>query len=77
MSPIRPNVIWGRALDFQFDQTADGRNLKLLNVIDEYSRECLAIDVERTIDADGFVTWLERLARRTRRAGLRPLRPRA
>jgi putative transposase len=33
MSPIRPNVVW--AMDFQFDQTADGRTLKLLNVIDE------------------------------------------
>ena len=50
------------ALDFQFDQTADGRNLKLLNVIDEYSRECLAIDVDRGIDADDVVTCLERLA---------------
>ncbi len=59
MSPIRPNVIW--ALDFQFDQTADGRMLKLLNVIDEYSRECLAIDVGRSINADGVVSCLERL----------------
>ena len=60
LCPIRPNVVW--ALDFQFDQTSDGRNLKLLNVIDEYSRECLAIDVERAIDADGVVKCLERLA---------------
>ena len=45
MCPIAPNVVW--ALDFQFDQTSDGRILKLLNVIDEYSRECLAIDVAR------------------------------
>ena len=60
MCPIRPNVVW--ALDFQFDQTADGRTLKLLNVIDEYTRECLAIDVERSIDADGVVACLERLA---------------
>ena len=57
--PTRPNVIW--ALDFQFDQTADGRMLKLLNVIDEYSREALAIDVDRSIDADGVVACLERL----------------
>ena len=33
MSPIRPNVIW--AMDFQFDTTADGRTVKMLNVIDE------------------------------------------
>lgn len=31
MSPIRPNVIWAK--DFQFDTTADGRTLKLLNVM--------------------------------------------
>jgi len=42
MSPIRPNVIW--AMDFQFDTTADGRTVKMLNVIDEFTREPLAID---------------------------------
>jgi len=31
------------AIDFQFDQTMDGRTLKFLNVIDEYSRLALAI----------------------------------
>ncbi len=60
MCPIRPNVVW--AMDFQFDQTSDGRLLKCLNVIDEFSRECLAIDVGRSIDADGVVACLERLA---------------
>jgi putative transposase len=60
MCPIRPKVVW--ALDFQFDQTADGRMLTLLNVIDEYSREARAIDVERSIDANGVVACLERLA---------------
>jgi transposase InsO family protein len=33
----RPNQIW--ALDFQFDQTSDGMILKLLNMVDEHSRE--------------------------------------
>lgn len=32
-------------------------------MIDEYTRECLAIDVARSIDATGVVTCLERLAR--------------
>ena len=36
MCPIRPNALW--AIDFQFDVTVDGRTLKLLNVIDEYTR---------------------------------------
>jgi putative transposase len=59
MSPIRPNAIW--AMDFQFDTTADGRILKMLNVIDEFTREALAIGVDRTIDADGVVEVLDRL----------------
>jgi len=60
MSPIRPNVIW--AMDFQFDTTADGRTLKMLNVIDEFTRETIAINVDRSIDADGVVAVLDRLA---------------
>ena len=60
MSPIRPNVIW--AMDFQFDTTVDGRTLKMLNVIDEFTREALAIDIDRSIDADGVVAVLDRLA---------------
>ena len=58
--PIRPNVLW--ALDFQFDQTADARTLKLFNVIDEYTRECPAIVVDRSIDADKVVATLDRIA---------------
>ncbi len=38
----RPDHVW--ALDFQFDQTADGRILKLLHVVDEFTREALAIE---------------------------------
>ena len=60
MSPIRPNVVW--AMDFQFDQTRDGRMLKFLNVVTEFTREALATDVERSIDADDVVACLERLA---------------
>jgi putative transposase len=60
MSPIRPNVLW--ALDFQFDQTSNAKTLKLLNVIDEFTRECPAIQVARNIDADAVVTCLERIA---------------
>lgn len=59
MCPIRPNVVW--AMDFQFDTTADGRSLKLLNVIDEFTREALAIKIDRSINADGVVAVLERL----------------
>ena len=59
MSPIAPNALW--ALDFQFDTTEDNRTIKLLNVIDEFTRECPAILVERSIDADRVVATLDRL----------------
>jgi putative transposase len=59
MCPIRPNVLW--ALDFQFDTLANGRTIKMLNIIDEFTREALAIEVDHSIDADRVVAVLERL----------------
>ena len=49
----RPDHVW--AIDFQWDQTADGHNLKLLHVVDEFTREALAIECHRRIDADQTV----------------------
>ncbi len=54
-----PDHVW--ALDYQFDQTQDGRRLKLLNIVDEHTREALAITVDRRIDADATVKVLDRL----------------
>jgi putative transposase len=55
----RPDHVW--AIDFQFDQSADGRILKLLHVVDEFTREALAIKCERRIDADATVAELDRI----------------
>jgi putative transposase len=52
-----PDHVW--ALDYQFDQTTDGKRLKLLNVVDEHTREALAILVDRRIDADATVAVLD------------------
>jgi hypothetical protein len=41
----RPDHVW--AIDYRFDQTADGRILELLNVVDEFTREALAIECRR------------------------------
>lgn len=60
MCPIAPNALW--AMDFQFDTTVDGRTLKLLNVIDEYTREAIAIVAGRSINADRVVATLDRVA---------------
>ena len=44
------------------DRTEDGRRLKILVVVDEeYTRECLCIEVERSITSVGVVTALEGL----------------
>lgn len=59
-APQRPNHAW--ALVFQFDETAARRCLKLLNVIDEHTREALAIRVDHSLDADGAVEAVERIA---------------
>jgi hypothetical protein len=45
-------------MDFQFDATADRRLLKLLNVINEHSRLCLAIRVGRRSEAKDVVAVL-------------------
>lgn len=55
-----PNDVW--ALDFQFDQTADGRALKLLNVVDEFTKESLAMHADRSITADQMVDVLAKVA---------------
>lgn len=55
----RPNEVW--AIDFQFDETSDYRRLKLTNIVDEFTREALAMEVNRSSGADDLVTVIERL----------------
>lgn len=55
----RPGEVW--ALDFQFDATNDGRQLKCLNIVDEFTRQALASEVARSCDADGVLRVLDRL----------------
>jgi putative transposase len=45
--PEHPNHVW--AYDFVMDRTQDGRALKMLTVVDEYTRECVAIAVRRSL----------------------------
>ena len=47
LRPQRRNHVW--SWDFVFDRTDDGRPIKLMAVIDEYTRQCLAIHVARRI----------------------------
>ena len=49
LRPERPDHVW--VCDFILERTRDGRAARLLTVIDEYTRECLAIKAERRIRA--------------------------
>jgi putative transposase len=55
-----PNHVW--AIDFQFDETSDGRRLKLTNIVDEFTREALAMRVGRSCNADQLIDIIEQLA---------------
>ena len=50
LRPVRRNHVW--AYDFVQDRTHDGRTIRLLTVIDEFTRECLAIEVARSLRHD-------------------------
>ena len=41
--------------DFIFDRTSDGRSLKWLSLVDEYTRECLALEARRGMTARGHI----------------------
>ncbi len=56
---IGPNHVW--AYDFVFDACADGRQLKCLTVVDEFTRECLAIDVAGSIRSRRVIEVLAKL----------------
>lgn len=56
---IGPNQVW--AYDFVHDACANGQKLKCLTVIDEFTRECLAIDVARSIRSARVIDVLTRL----------------
>ncbi len=56
MCPIRPNAVW--ALDFEFDTLANGRTIKMLSVIDEFTRKAPEIEVDHSIDADRLLDLL-------------------
>jgi putative transposase len=49
------------AYDFVFDACANGQQLKCLTVVDEFSRECLAIEVAGSIRSGGVIEALSKL----------------
>jgi transposase InsO family protein len=57
----RPNHVW--SYDFVHDRLADGRTIRLLCVVDEHTRECLAIEAARSLTSQDVILVLSRLMR--------------
>ncbi len=57
--PVRPNQTW--SMDFMADQLADGRSFRTLNVLDDFNREGLEIEVDFSLPAERVVRTLNRI----------------
>jgi putative transposase len=56
--PTRPNERW--SMDFMSDEFEDGSSLRLLNVVDDVTRESPAVEVDRSLPATRVIECLER-----------------
>ena len=57
--PARPNEMW--SMDFMADQLSDGRSFRTLNVLDDFNREGLAIEVDFSLPAARVVRTLNQI----------------
>lgn len=57
--PGAPNEVW--SIDFMSDALTDGRKFRLLNIIDDYNRESLAIEVDTSLPSLRLIRTLERI----------------
>ena len=69
--PSYRNHVW--SYDFLAARTHDGRPLRMLAVMDELTRECLALDVERRLNSEDVLDRLTDVVRPAWPAGLYPL----
>lgn len=59
-APTAPNQRW--SMDFIHDQLSDGRRFRCLTLVDDFTRQCLAIEVDTSLGGSRVVDVLERLA---------------
>ena len=57
--PTTPNQVW--SMDFMHDSLWNGKSFRLLNIIDDYNRQVLAIEADTSIPALRVIRVLERL----------------
>jgi len=70
MVPSAPNQVW--SIDFMSDSLTDGRKFRLLNIIDDFNRESLAVEVDTSLPSLRVIRVLERLvAQRGKPANIR------
>ena len=60
--PVAPNKVW--SIDFMSDSLWDGRKFRTLNIIDDFNRKILAIDIDTSIPALRVIRVLENLKER-------------
>jgi putative transposase len=58
--PDNPNIFW--SMDFMSDALACGRKFRTLNVLDDFNRESLAIEIDYSLPAERVVRVLEQVA---------------
>ena len=59
LRPAYPGHVW--SYDFVQDRTYNGRTFRMLTIIDEFTRECLSIDVDRRLTSDRVLERLTEL----------------
>lgn len=59
LTPTAANQMW--SVDFMSDRLEDGRNIRLLNIMDDFNRESLAIEVDTSLPSLRVIRVLERL----------------
>ena len=69
---VAANQVW--SVDFMSDTLSSGRRFRTLNIVDDYTRECLAIEVDTSLGGMRVVRVLEELRQRTRTAAPDPQR---
>jgi putative transposase len=57
--PAAPNLVW--SMDFMADRLGDGRAFRMLNVLDDFNREGLGIEVDFSLPAERVIRSLDRI----------------
>ena len=60
--PEQMNEVW--SMDFMYDQLSDRRSIRLFNVIDDFNREVLCIDIDFSLSSERVIRSLDQIIKR-------------